>query len=168
MIESYVTALNTPGMVPNVQKAWDVFVATKCTQAKSKSIALYDEMMASEISGTMPCKNDVIRHAQMVAHDRALKLFEENTLGISRTDIEKYLHELTVRKIPRHSAKRTMNIERWQNILLLQIGNKKSFKKQLKELKLISDHHFIKEFSTVLCQIHFIIRPGYRPRNLPL
>lgn len=123
MIKSYVTALNTPGMVPNVQKAWDVFVATKCTQAKSKSIALYDEMMASEISGTMPCKNDVIRHAQMVAHDRALKLFEENTLGISRTNIEKYLHELTVRKIPRHSAKRTM--EHREMAKHSTIGNRK-------------------------------------------
>ncbi|CAH3045124.1 unnamed protein product [Porites lobata] len=95
MVTSYVTALNTPGMVPNIQKAWDVFVTAKCTQAKSESITVYDETMESEMSGRMPCERDVIRQAQMVALDKALKLFEEKTYGISTGNMEKYLHELT-------------------------------------------------------------------------
>ena len=97
MVTSYVTALNTPGMVPNIQKAWDVFVTAKCTQAKSESITVYDETMESEMSGRMPCERDVIRQAQMVALDKALQLFEEKTYGISTGNMEKYLHELTVR-----------------------------------------------------------------------
>ena len=96
MVTSYVTALNTPGTVPNVQKAWDVFVSTKCTQAKSEAIVAYDETMRSEMSGRMPCERDIVRQAQMTSLDKALKLFEEKTFGISTANIEKYLNELTV------------------------------------------------------------------------
>jgi len=99
MVTSYVTALNTPGTVPNVQKAWDVFVSTKCTQAKSDAILAYDETMRVEMSGRMPCERDIVRQAQLMALDKALKLFEEKTFGISTTNIEKYLNELTVRQL---------------------------------------------------------------------
>lgn len=95
MVTSYVTALNTPGTVPNVQKAWDVFVSTKCTQAKSEAIVAYDETMRSEMSGRMPCERDIVRQAQIISLDKALKLFEEKTFGISTVNIEKYLSELT-------------------------------------------------------------------------
>lgn len=98
MVTSYVTALNTPGTVPNVQKAWDVFVSSKCTQAKSDAAAAYDETMRCEMSGKMPCEGDVVRQAQLMALDKALKLFEEKTFGISVANMEKYLNELTVSK----------------------------------------------------------------------
>lgn len=98
MVTSYVTALNTPGTVPNVQKAWDVFVFSKCTQAKSDAAAAYDEAMRCEMSGKMPCEGDVVRQAQLMALDKALKLFEEKTFGISVANMEKYLNELTVSK----------------------------------------------------------------------
>ena len=97
MITSYVTALNTPGTVPNVQKAWDVFVSTKCTQAKLDAVALYDETMKSELSGRLPCQRDIVRQAQLMALDEAMKEFAEKTFGISAANIEKYLNELTVR-----------------------------------------------------------------------
>ena len=99
MVTNYVMALNTPGMVPNVERTWDVHVTETCRKARSKSIAVYDETMASEMSGRMPCERDMIRQAQMVALDKALKVFEETTYGISTRNIEKYLRGLTVRKI---------------------------------------------------------------------
>ena len=98
MVTTYVTALNTPGTVPNVQKAWDVFVSTKCTQIKAAAIESYDKTMESEMAGKLPCERDVIRQAQGIALDKALKLFEEETFGISTANIENYLSELTVRK----------------------------------------------------------------------
>lgn len=99
MVTSYVTALNTPGTVPNVQKAWDVFVSTKCTQVKAAAIESYDKTMESEMAGKLPCERDVIRQAQAIALENALKLFEEETFGISTAHIENYLSELTVRKL---------------------------------------------------------------------
>ena len=98
MVSSYVTALNTPGTVPNVQKAWDVFVSTKCTQIKAAAIESYDKTMESEMAGQLPCERDVIRQAQVIALDKALKLFKEETFGISTANIENYLSELTVGK----------------------------------------------------------------------
>lgn len=98
MVTSYVTALNTPGTVPNVQKAWDVFVSTKCSQVKTTTIESYDKTMESEMAGKLPCERDVIRQAQVIALDKALKLFEVETFGISTANIENYLNELTVRK----------------------------------------------------------------------
>ena len=97
MVTSYVTTLNTPGTVSNVQKAWDVFVSTKCKQVKAAAMELYDKTMDSEMAGKLPCERDVIRQAQLIALDKALKLFQEDTFGISAGNIEKYLNELTVR-----------------------------------------------------------------------
>ena len=102
MVTSYVTALNTPGTVPNVQKAWDVFVSSKCTQVKAAAIESYDKTMESEMAGKLPCERDVIRQAQVIALDKALKMFEEETFGISAANIESYLSELTVRKPSMH------------------------------------------------------------------
>ena len=99
MVSSYVAALNTPGTVPNVQKAWDVFVSTKCTQVKAAAIESYDKTMESEMAGKLPCERDVIRQAQAISLERALKLFEEETFGISTANIENYLSELTVRTL---------------------------------------------------------------------
>jgi len=99
MVTSYVAALNTPGTVPNVQKAWDVFVSTKCNQVKAAAIESYDKTMESEMAGKLPCERDVIRQAQAIALENALKLFEEETFGISTANIENYLSELTVRKV---------------------------------------------------------------------
>lgn len=95
MVTSYVTALNTPGTVPNVQNAWDVFVSTKCSQAKTAAVEEYDKEMEMEMSGKLPCERDIVRQAQLVALERALKLFEEETFGISTANIDKYLNELT-------------------------------------------------------------------------
>lgn len=99
MVTSYVTELNTPGMVPNVERTWDVYVTETCRKATSESMAVYEETMASEMAGRMPCVRDVIRQAQVVALDKALKLFEEKTYGITTRNIEQYLHLLTVRTI---------------------------------------------------------------------
>jgi len=51
------------------------------------------------MSGRMPCGRDIVRQAQVMALDKALKLFAEKTFGISTTNIEKYLNELTVRQL---------------------------------------------------------------------
>ena len=99
MVTSYITALNSLGTVLNVQNAWDDFVSTKCTQAKTAAVEEYDKEMEMEMSGKLPCERDIIRQAQLAALKRALKVFEEETFGISTANIEKYLNELTVSRI---------------------------------------------------------------------
>ena len=42
LVEEYVRAANSPGAVPVIQSAWDVFTKTKCTQALSDAKAVYD------------------------------------------------------------------------------------------------------------------------------
>ena len=48
MVTSYITALNSLGTVLNVQNAWDDFVSTKCTQAKTAAVEEYDKEMEME------------------------------------------------------------------------------------------------------------------------
>ena len=42
LVEEYVKAVNSPGAVPVVQSAWDVFTKTKCTQTLNNAKAVYE------------------------------------------------------------------------------------------------------------------------------
>lgn len=97
LVVSYVGELNNPGTVVNVAKIWDSFVARKCTDVKIAAMAAYDKAMASEIEGKLPCESEVLHQAQQAAMDSALKLFQEETFGISTANVEKYLKEMMVR-----------------------------------------------------------------------
>jgi len=41
-VEEYVRAANSPGAVPVIQSAWDVFTTTKCTQTLNDAKAVYE------------------------------------------------------------------------------------------------------------------------------
>ena len=97
LVVSYVGELNNPGTVVNVEKIWDSFVARKCTDVKIAAMVAYDKAMASEIEGKLPCESEVLHQAQQAAMDSALKLFQEETFGISTANVEKYLKEMMVR-----------------------------------------------------------------------
>ena len=42
LFEEYVRAINSPGAVPIVQSAWDVFTKTRCTEALADAKAVYE------------------------------------------------------------------------------------------------------------------------------
>jgi len=42
LVEEYVRAANSPGAVPVIQSAWDVFTTTKCTQTLNDAKAVYE------------------------------------------------------------------------------------------------------------------------------
>ena len=42
LVEEYVRAANSPGAVPVIQSAWDVFTKTKCTEALNDAKAVYE------------------------------------------------------------------------------------------------------------------------------
>ena len=96
MLSLYVEAINKPGMIPNVQTAWETFVMTKCSEARQASFHLYKETMTAELSGKLPCDNDVIRQKHEMALQKGLAHFEKETFGIAATTTENYRREIMV------------------------------------------------------------------------
>ncbi|XP_022790076.1 stress response protein NST1-like [Stylophora pistillata] len=107
LVNIYVSALNTPGTVPSVQSAWEIFVHTKCTEAKLAALQVYKSTITSELDGLLPCDSDKIRQVQERAIEEGTKIFQEETAGVSASSSEKYLDELM----------ESMNeaLKRWQN-----------------------------------------------------
>lgn len=97
LVNIYVSALNTPGTVPSVQSAWETFVHTKCTEAKFAALKVYESVMTSELDGLLPCDSDNIRKVQERAIGESMRIFQEETVGVSASSSEKYLDELMVR-----------------------------------------------------------------------
>ena len=97
LVNIYVSALNTPGTVPSVQSAWETFVHTKCTEAKLAALRVYESVMTSELDGLLPCDSDNIRQVQERAIGESMRIFQEETVGVSASSSEKYLDELMVR-----------------------------------------------------------------------
>ena len=105
----YVEAINSPGMIPNVQTAWETFVMTKCSEVRQASFRLYKETMTAELSGKLPCDNDVIRQKHEMALQKGLALLDKETFGIAATTTEKYLKEMVVRKKNRFPREKNCN-----------------------------------------------------------
>ncbi|XP_068683206.1 guanylate-binding protein 4-like [Montipora foliosa] len=95
LVQLYVDAINTPGVIPNVQTAWETFVMTKCSEACEASLKLYDATMNAELSGKLPCDSDFIRVKHELALQKGVALLEKETFGISATTTEKYRKKLT-------------------------------------------------------------------------
>lgn len=96
LVQLYVEAINTPGVIPNVQSAWDTFVVTKCSESTQAALNVYDSIMTSGLSGHLPCDSDKIRQVHEVALEKGVAQLEGETVGISAITTEKYLRELTV------------------------------------------------------------------------
>ncbi|XP_078366228.1 guanylate-binding protein 7-like isoform X2 [Oculina patagonica] len=94
LVKIYVDALNTPGTVPSVQSAWETFLHTKGSEAKLAALQVYESTMTSQLDGVLPCDSDNIRQVQQTAIGEGMKLFQEETFGVSATSIENYLAEL--------------------------------------------------------------------------
>ena len=105
MVQLYVKAINTPGVIPNVETAWKTFVVTKCSEAMNAALKAYDVIMTSRLAGQLPCDNEEIRNSHNAALEQGIAQLEAETMWISADTTQKYLRELTVR-----SDKRDKNI----------------------------------------------------------
>ena len=90
-------AINTPGVIPNVQNAWDTFVETKCSAAVKGALDTYEATMTSQLINELPCENDHLRGSHGMALQSSEGHFMAETAGISTNTIEKYLKKLKVR-----------------------------------------------------------------------
>ncbi|XP_067054238.1 guanylate-binding protein 4-like [Acropora muricata] len=95
LVNIYVAALNTPGMVSSVQSAWETFVHAKCTEAKYAAVQVYDKAMLTQLDKCqLPCDSDDIRKMQKNAVEKSMVVFQAETVGFSATSSEIYLKEL--------------------------------------------------------------------------
>lgn len=99
LVTLYVDAINTPGAIPNVQWAWDIFVQTKCLDAKQVSQEKYRDLMTSLLSGNLPCGNDELRMCHNTALEESEALFMAETTGISTNTVERHMRELKVTQL---------------------------------------------------------------------
>ena len=70
---------------------------TKCTKAKLAALKEYESVMKSELDGLLPCDSDKIRQVQERAIGESMRIFKEETVGVSVSSSVKYLDELVVR-----------------------------------------------------------------------
>ncbi|XP_015750096.1 PREDICTED: guanylate-binding protein 7-like [Acropora digitifera] len=99
LVNIYVEALNTPGMVPSVQSAWETFIDKKCTEAKCAAVQVYDKATSTQlVKCKLPCDSDDIRKIQKNAVEESMAVFQAETVGISAINSVKYLEKLMVRR----------------------------------------------------------------------
>ena len=70
---------------------------TKCTEAKLAALKAYESVMKSELDDLLPCDSDKIRQVQERASGDSMRIFKEETVGVSVSSSVKYLDELVVR-----------------------------------------------------------------------
>ena len=96
MVQSYTEAINTPGAIPNVQKAWDTFVGGKFSEATEAALVTYDAHLTPRLSGVLPCNNETIRLSHDVALQECQKRFMADVYGISTDKVEFQVKKLKV------------------------------------------------------------------------
>ena len=96
LVNHYVNAINSPGAIPNVQRAWEKFVETKCSEAKQSALQTYDALLTSQLSGELPCDNSQIRSSHNAAFQECEEQFMAEVAGISTKTVEKRMRELKV------------------------------------------------------------------------
>ena len=116
-MQLYVEAINTPGVVPSVQSAWDTFVGVKCTEASQAALTIYDSLMKSGLSGRLPCDNDVIRQNHDAAFEKGVAHLEDETSGLSAVTTEKVMRELTVSLVNIYNNVSPWLLRQWREIL---------------------------------------------------
>jgi len=96
MVQIYVNAINTPNVIPNVQSAWDTFVAVKCSDAKQAALVTYDALLTSQLTDELPCSNVMIRMRHSDVFDMCQEQFMAEITGFSTNAVERTLSELKV------------------------------------------------------------------------
>lgn len=96
LAEIYIEAINTPGAIPNVERAWDCIVKTKCSEAKKAALETYDALLKAQLSDRLPCKTDDIRLSHNDAFEECEGLFMGDLDGFSTETVEMHLEDLKV------------------------------------------------------------------------
>ena len=96
LVQLYVEAINSPGVIPNIQNAWEAFVERKCSKAITEAVKKYEEVMESNLKEERPCDNDELHKFHGTALKKSEGYFMTEMVGISTRTTEKYLNKLKV------------------------------------------------------------------------
>ena len=96
LVQSYVEAINRPGVIPNIQDAWETFVDKKCSEAITEAVKKYEEVMESNLKEESPCDDDELRKFHGKALEKGENYFMTETVRISTNSTEKHLNKLKV------------------------------------------------------------------------
>ena len=99
LLHLYVDAINTPGVIPNVQGAWDTYVGEKFREAKQTSLEMYDVFMSGELQDRLPSDNKYIRKSHNEALLECEDMFITEVTGISTDMVEVHIGQLKVSMI---------------------------------------------------------------------
>lgn len=95
LVTEHVHAINTPGVVPNVQVAWESFVQTKCSATIKLCQKKYNDLMAIKLPcEQLPCNNAKISLCHNIALEETEHLLMTEMTGISITTVERQLKQL--------------------------------------------------------------------------
>ena len=98
MVESYVKTLNTPGAVPSIAGAWDMFIAQKGEELLNLAKTFYYHEMKDDINWRFPCDSAKIREVHATVLDQVIKsVFESaEAKDIPDEKLQQYISDLTV------------------------------------------------------------------------
>lgn len=96
LVEIYIKAINDPDAIPNVERAWDYVVKTKCSEARKAALETYDALLKAQLSDRLPCKSDDIRLSHNDAFEECEGLFMGDLAGFSTETVEMHLEDLKV------------------------------------------------------------------------
>ncbi|CAH3045105.1 unnamed protein product, partial [Porites lobata] len=127
-VQLYVEALNSPGVIPNIQNAWETFVERKCFEAIRGAVNKYEDVMKSNLKNQRPCGNDELRKFHGTALEKGEGYFMTETVGISTSTTENYLNKLKELLNEKLESWKTRNDELTRgfcNSLLIQLKEKR-------------------------------------------
>lgn len=97
MVETYVQTLNTPGAVPSIAGAWEMFIAQKGDELFNIAKTYYYHEMKDDITWRFPCDSAKIREVNTKVLDHVIKsVFGTEAKEIPDEKLQKYISELTV------------------------------------------------------------------------
>lgn len=93
LVMLYTDAINDPDAIPNVEKAWDIYVKKKMADAKQDALEVYNQCM-SQLT-RLPCDGDNLLENHDSSRKKAMEKFLVETAELISTSLKKDLSELT-------------------------------------------------------------------------
>ncbi|PFX31411.1 Guanylate-binding protein 6 [Stylophora pistillata] len=94
LVMLYTDAINDPDAIPNVEKAWDIYVKKKMADAKQDALEVYNQCMSHLTR--LPCDGNNLLENHESSQKKAMEKYLVETAELISTSLKKDLSELTV------------------------------------------------------------------------
>lgn len=93
LVMLYTDAINDPDAIPNVEKAWDIYVKKKIADAKQDALEVYNQCMSHLTR--LPCDGNNLLENHESSQKKAMEKYLVETAELISTSLKKDLSELT-------------------------------------------------------------------------